>query len=253
MKRVVVLLAISIAIFVLVSCGSPSSHPPVPASHPNVIEVTAAQLYTEYEANEVRANALYEGKTLRVTGVIISIGEEIMGHPYIVLGSGEEFEVWGVQCLFDNKEEVIPLDRGQTVAIEGKCEGYLINVLLEHCSVQQLEPPMEPSASSKAESVAPKEKLSALCSVTSWDQEYYEYLDEWGLVEVHFEVWNTGNVEIDYYEVYLEAWCHGSTYSDWTNGTHVGIGKIVADTVHIDTANKKATSVTITDWKLEHY
>lgn|GEM_PF-3078168 len=251
-KRVIVA-AFSVVLLLLVSCGSPSSQPSMPASGPNAIETTAAQLYAEFDANEVRAADLYEGETLRVTGIVISIGKEIASGAYIVLGSGQGFEVWGVQCLFDSKEEVVPLDEGQKVTVEGKCEGCFVNVLLEHCSVLEIQLTAESSEPSQTENVAPMESLSAMCTVASWDQEYYEYRDDWGDVVVCFEVWNTGNVEIDFYQVYFEAYCHGATYSQRTNGMNVPVGATTTDIVYIHTAGNKATSVAITDWELRRH
>ncbi|GAI75758.1 unnamed protein product, partial [marine sediment metagenome] len=80
------------------------------------IEITALALYSEYDANEVAAEAKYEDRILRVTGVIRSIGIEILGRPYIVLTSEDEYEVWGVQCIFDeeHKPEIARLAEGQT-------------------------------------------------------------------------------------------------------------------------------------------
>ena len=249
-KRVTVA-GISMALFLLVGCGNPSSQASTPESDPNAIETTAAQLYTEFDANEVRAADSYEDKTLRVTGIVISIGEDTAGRAYIVLGSGEGFEVGGVLCRFDNKEELIPLDEGQKVTVEGKCEGCVIYVLLEHGSVLEAELPTEPSEPSQPDSVAPKENLSAMCTVTGWDQKQYGYGDDWAHVEVRFQLLNTGNEEIDYYSVHCEAYCDGATYSQRASGVNVPVGATVTGIAYIDTAGKQASSVAITDWNLE--
>ena len=91
-------------------------------------------------------------------------------------------------------------------------------------------------------------------TITSWDQEYYEYIGEWGLVEVYYQVTNTGNVDIDYYEVYFTVTCEdGSKYYDWTNGLNVRAGKTYSDYTYINTAGKKATSVKITDKKVDYH
>lgn len=130
-----IIVASTIAIFVILAIAIPSEPASTPTAEPEIIQISAVDLYSQYEANQVRADELYEDKTLRVTGIIISIGEELMGRPYIVLGEGQAYEVWGVQCVFDDKEDVIPLDKGQVVTVEGKCQGYLINVIMEHCSL----------------------------------------------------------------------------------------------------------------------
>lgn len=106
-----------------------------PARHsaPEVIEISATDLYSAYEANQVAADQKYKGQLLEVTGVITSIGRDIFGTPYIVLGSGDEWEVWGVQCTFPSRYEswLAKLEKGQQVTVTGKCTGYFLNVLLE--------------------------------------------------------------------------------------------------------------------------
>lgn len=115
------------------STGPPSTSPPAPAA----IEVTADELIQAYEANEVAADAKYEGKILNVTGVVDNVGKDIVDTPYVVLTSGGEWEVWGVQCMFDKEHEpeLAQLAVGQTVTVQGRCSGYLINVLVRDCII----------------------------------------------------------------------------------------------------------------------
>ena len=98
-----------------------------------VIEITARELYEAYKNNEIAADQKYKGNFLKVTGVVDSIGRDILGDPYVVLTGGGEYEVWGVQCIFSNAYEswLATLSVGQSIRVTGKCKGYLINVLLE--------------------------------------------------------------------------------------------------------------------------
>jgi len=97
--------------------------------------------------------------------------------------------------------------------------------------------------------------LDATFVITDWTQTYYEYLEEWSdYVYVYYEVENTGNVEIDYYKVYLTVTCiDGSKYYDWTNGLSVGVGHKYSDYTMVNVAGKKVVSVQITDWELSHW
>jgi len=89
---------------------------------------------------------------------------------------------------------------------------------------------------------------SASCRITSWNQDYYDALGEWSYVEIYYEVHNTGNVDISYYEVRFKVTCNdGSEYYDWTNGINVKAGHRQSGYTLIPTAGKKATSVKITD------
>jgi len=103
-----------------------------------------------------------------------------------------------------------------------------------------------------SEVTPPAEILSANIIITEWKQDYYDYWDEWSdYVYVYYEVENTGNVEIDYYKVYLTVTCiDGSKYYDWTNGLSVGVGHKYSDWTMVNVAGKQAISVEITDWEL---
>ena len=99
------------------------------------------------------------------------------------------------------------------------------------------------------------EILSANFIITEWKQDYYEYFEEWSdYVYVYYEIENTGNIEIDYYKVYLTVTCiDGNKYYDWTNGLSVGVGHKYSDWTMVNVAGKKAISVIITDWELENF
>lgn len=99
--------------------------------------LSANQLYSEYESNEVAADAKYKGKIVIVTGTIQNIGKDIMDNAYIVIG-GKGF-LDGVQCTFTKGEQssVARLSKGQHVWVKGKIEGKIIgNVLVKNCRLQ---------------------------------------------------------------------------------------------------------------------
>ena len=60
----------------------------------------------------------------------------------------------------------------------------------------------------------PEPKTQARFEITELRQEYYEYFEEYGYA--YYRVTNTGSVDIDYYEVWIEVKCAGgTTYQDW--------------------------------------
>ncbi len=129
---------ILIAVLLLAGCGtseSPSATSASPASLP--IQITSKQLYQDYKDNEIAADAKYEDKWVQVTGIIDTIGKDILSQPYVVLTDGSQYAIWGIQCMFSTQDEhmLIELSKGQTVTIEGKCDGYLFNVLLRDSSL----------------------------------------------------------------------------------------------------------------------
>jgi len=93
--------------------------------------LTASELYAEYKANVLRADSRYKGRIVEVTGVIESIGKEILGRPYITLKIDDSG--WGsVQCVFP-KSEIDPLIQfspGQSVKVVGKVLGETLGIVL---------------------------------------------------------------------------------------------------------------------------
>jgi hypothetical protein len=98
--------------------------------------LSATQLYSEYESNEVSADSKYKGRVVVVSGTIQNIGKDIMDDAYIVIG-GEGF-LDGVQCTFtkDQESSVALLSKGQYVTVKGEVAGKMGNVLVNKCTLQ---------------------------------------------------------------------------------------------------------------------
>ena len=99
------------------------------------LEVSANQLYADYEANGVSADQQYKDKVLQVTGVVNNIDKDIMDQVYVTLkGDGV---IGDVQCFFsdDYINEAAQLQKGQKITVVGKCEGKMMNVMLKGCSI----------------------------------------------------------------------------------------------------------------------
>ena len=97
-------------------------------------EISAKELYTAYEQNEISADNKYKGKKLAVTGVIKDIGNDILNDSYITLKTDNLFG--SVQC-FLNKKDVAKLSKGAKVTIIGKCTGLFGTVGLKNCKLVQ--------------------------------------------------------------------------------------------------------------------
>lgn len=101
------------------------------------IDITVSQLLSEYQNNEVAADLKYKGRLLRVSGIVESVGTDIMGSPYIVVVQTPD-DWSGVQCVYPQttyfQNLLAELNKGDTIAVTGKCEGYPLglHVLLEH-------------------------------------------------------------------------------------------------------------------------
>jgi len=111
---------------------------PVTEATPSVT-ISAADLSKAFEDNEIKANQDYKDKLSEITGVIEEIGESF-GSTYIVLSSGKEYSIFGVQCYFEDKEQINLITqktKGDTVAIIGKIEGKSLNVEVKNCKFKK--------------------------------------------------------------------------------------------------------------------
>lgn len=102
-----------------------------------VIKVTARELYAKYEANEIKADEQYKSKLLEVSGVVESIGNDILENPYISLKGNDVIGV--VQCMLadSEKSKASELSKGQSVVMEGRNSGKTImNIILRDCIIK---------------------------------------------------------------------------------------------------------------------
>jgi len=101
----------------------------------------------------------------------------------------------------------------------------------------------------------PTKILSANITITDWKQESYGLLSgRSDYVDVYYAVENTGEINIDYYKIYLTVICkEGREFYDWTNGFSVGVGHKNSGSTIVDVAGNKVISIEITDWELTSY
>ncbi len=95
-------------------------------------QISAYQLYADYQENDIAADYKYKGKKLAVTGVIEDIGTNILDDIYITLETGKAFR--NIKCHI-NKKVAARLRRGQQVTVIGRCDGLSFNVILEKCEL----------------------------------------------------------------------------------------------------------------------
>jgi len=99
------------------------------------VEITADVLYNEYENNEEAANASYLGKVIAVSGLVSTISVEGQD---ILLYLKNEDAMSGVMCAFNKASlDTSRIKVGQQVTIKGICDGYLMDVKLNKCSLEK--------------------------------------------------------------------------------------------------------------------
>lgn len=116
--------------------GAGAAAAPKPAEEAEA--VTAAQLLAEYKDNEVRGDARFKGKLVRVTGVVDTIGKDILDDPYVTLGAGGPYEMQHVQCMLPKSQlqAAAALNKGAKATVTGRVGGLtLLNVMLKDCEI----------------------------------------------------------------------------------------------------------------------
>lgn len=103
----------------------------------NTVSVTAGQILKDYEENELAADSKYEGKTIRVTGIIDKIDKEIFGSDYVLMiGDGSEYAFTFVNCNDMSKKALSKLTVGNKVTAIGTFDdGGDLGVELKKCTV----------------------------------------------------------------------------------------------------------------------
>lgn len=102
------------------------------------ISISAEELMSAYESNEVSADKQYKDQKLSVTGVVDNIST-ILDQTTVTLTNGDEFAFTGVRCYFDDEAEidkVANLSKGTTITVEGTCDGYSIEPVMKACIIK---------------------------------------------------------------------------------------------------------------------
>lgn len=98
------------------------------------IEITAQQLCSKYDENEVRADEIYKGRTLVITGRVDSISKDFTNDMFVSLNTS-------YNCLYvrggiasDQKENMKAISKGDKITIRCTGAGLIINSpMAENC------------------------------------------------------------------------------------------------------------------------
>jgi len=89
------------------------------------LSVSASQLCTDYNANEVSADNKYKDKILEISGTVEEIRKDFVDNIIIEL-KGCEF-LSNIDCYFSKDDNsTAQLSKGQKITIVGKCTGFLM-------------------------------------------------------------------------------------------------------------------------------
>ena len=103
------------------------------------IEVSANDIFSSFEENEVAADEEFKGKLVKITGIVSEINSKsaLTSANVLLKVDGPIFGC--VQCNFnsENSEALANIKKGQTITIIGTCGGLsLYNVMINACELQ---------------------------------------------------------------------------------------------------------------------
>lgn len=109
--------------------------PTTTATEPPVIDISPSDLHAAYEENEVAADNQYKNQKVRITGIIDTIGKDVLDDVYVTIETDEMFA--HIQCYFSDDaeiEKVATLKSGDEITIVGICKGLSITQVVLHDS-----------------------------------------------------------------------------------------------------------------------
>lgn len=93
--------------------------------------ISATNLSEQYGSNEIAADSLYLGKKLKITGILIQIEADENQHTWVIQGSGDT----NIRVEFPVEHIPAPLPSGSEIMIEGKCAGFLLDVIITEAQI----------------------------------------------------------------------------------------------------------------------
>lgn len=109
-------------------------------------EVTSTELIDSYNDNQVKCKQTYDGKMLKVTGKVQSVGTDIMGNTYVCLGHDTDFTFVGVQCYAkddDTINQIAELKEGERITVCGKGECGSLAFSLKDTKIMDIQESFE--------------------------------------------------------------------------------------------------------------
>lgn len=122
----VIIIAIGVAWYVF--RPAPTS---VASLKPDIVVQDIPQLIAEFEVDENAANEMYLDKVMEVQGVVSDLYRD--QRSLIIYGDGMS----GVTCNFQDNYVIPEIKVGQTIKVKGRCAGYILDLQLMECCVEE--------------------------------------------------------------------------------------------------------------------
>lgn len=106
----------------------------------NVYDVTLDELLASYSADTNKADVLYKGKTLRITGPVTYVDKSAPDSAVIDMGEkNKNYSIDTLSCYFYDKTDAAKVDNvqvGDTITVVGVCDGSIITIMLLDSKIQ---------------------------------------------------------------------------------------------------------------------
>jgi hypothetical protein len=103
------------------------------ASRSVQVEITVDELVRLFETDESKANNEFLDKVILVVGKVESVNADSLGASIYLIDSDE---LAGVICNFSSGVvDINTISKGQMLKVKGLCSGFLMDVVLNKCSV----------------------------------------------------------------------------------------------------------------------
>lgn len=135
-KKRVLLWGLSVGLIMMMS-GAFVGYKMYTKPHRNVADakafsIPASRLVTEYETNETQANSKYLDKILEVNGEVAEVSKNQKGETVIALIGTD---MGTVRCTVEGDDADVAA-KGAQVILKGICTGYLADVIMVRCVLQ---------------------------------------------------------------------------------------------------------------------
>jgi hypothetical protein len=94
--------------------------------------LTATMLYNAFETQEQEASEKYLNKILLVEGTVVKV--EIDKKYSSIILKADNALAGGINCSFNH--EVESVSKGDIISIKGRCQGFLMDVVLTNCNIE---------------------------------------------------------------------------------------------------------------------
>jgi predicted nucleic acid-binding Zn ribbon protein len=102
------------------------------------MEVSISKMVSDYDRNEVAADAKYKDKIVKFSGPIGEIKKDLLDNIYITVGRPSDTRLGGqVQAFFNDSMagELAQLSQGSYITLACKIDGLMMNVLASECII----------------------------------------------------------------------------------------------------------------------